>query len=228
MPDIYSLGLGGGSRVRFHANNKVTIGPDSVGNNIEREAIVFGGSTLTATDIAVAAGLALDVGNASLVQNVLSPEQLSLALAEISRILESATDRMKTDPQDIAVLLVGGGSIIVPPSLKGVKEVIKSPNFSVANAVGASIGRISGEIDRVEILEGRKHEEVVEACKSDAIAKAIGAGAAPDSVTIADVAMIQLPVSDLIPTLILYRHWFEYSSMSRTKQQGLSSRQLES
>lgn len=42
MPDIVSIGLGGGSIVR-NVNNEVTIGPDSVGYRITEEALVFGG-----------------------------------------------------------------------------------------------------------------------------------------------------------------------------------------
>ena len=54
MPDIISIGLGGGSIVR--ADGELTIGPDSVGYELQQRALVFGGDTLTTTDIAVAAG----------------------------------------------------------------------------------------------------------------------------------------------------------------------------
>ncbi|MFB7352460.1 hydantoinase/oxoprolinase family protein, partial [Bacillus thuringiensis] len=46
MPDIISVGLGGGSIVRVK-ENKITVGPDSVGYKISEEALVFGGSTMT-------------------------------------------------------------------------------------------------------------------------------------------------------------------------------------
>lgn len=55
MPDIISVGLGGGSIVRVD-NGQITVGPDSVGYKIAEEALVFGGSTLTTTDIAVRPG----------------------------------------------------------------------------------------------------------------------------------------------------------------------------
>ncbi|MEL7029970.1 MAG: hydantoinase/oxoprolinase family protein, partial [Pseudomonadota bacterium] len=57
MPDILAIGLGGGSVVQFEGD-RPKIGPLSVGYRIEKEALVFGGKTLTATDIAVAAGYA--------------------------------------------------------------------------------------------------------------------------------------------------------------------------
>ena len=48
---------------------------------------------------------------------------------------------MKTSPEDITVLLVGGGSIISPDELVGVKEIIRPPFFGVANAVGAAMAK---------------------------------------------------------------------------------------
>ena len=48
---------------------------------------------------------------------------------------------MKTSPEDITVLLVGGGSIIAPDELEGVKEIIRPPFFGVANAVGAAMAK---------------------------------------------------------------------------------------
>lgn len=39
------------------------------------------------------------------------------------------------------MLLVGGGSIIAPAKLSGVREIIRPPFFSVANAVGAAMAK---------------------------------------------------------------------------------------
>ena len=57
MPDVVSIGLGGGSIVRERPDGTVTVGPDSVGYEITKRALVFGGDTLTATDIAVRLGM---------------------------------------------------------------------------------------------------------------------------------------------------------------------------
>ena len=51
MPDLFSIGLGGGSLV---VRDPLRVGPQSVGYRLTREALVFGGDTLTATDAAVA------------------------------------------------------------------------------------------------------------------------------------------------------------------------------
>src|SRR6202167_3381522 len=63
MPDLLSIGLGGGSLV---PRDPLRVGPQSLGYRLTREALVFGGNTLTATDAAVAAGVA-DIGNAGAV-----------------------------------------------------------------------------------------------------------------------------------------------------------------
>ncbi len=54
MPDVLAIGLGGGSLVR--GEDPVTVGPESVGFELTSKALVFGGDTLTTTDIAVAGG----------------------------------------------------------------------------------------------------------------------------------------------------------------------------
>src|SRR5699024_11398558 len=81
MPDILSIGLGGGSIVRVQPDGSVTVGPDSVGYEITEKALCFGGDTLTATDIAVRMGLA-DVGDKTKVSGV-SQEVAEAGLAEI-------------------------------------------------------------------------------------------------------------------------------------------------
>ena len=61
MADVQSIGLGGGSRVKVveaPQGHDVTVGPDSVGHYITRDAKVFGGDVLTATDVIVASGRA--------------------------------------------------------------------------------------------------------------------------------------------------------------------------
>lgn len=84
---------------------------------------------------------------------------------------------MKTSQEDITVLLVGGGSIIAPDNLAGVDKIVKPPFFSVANAVGAAMARVAGEIDTIELISGRSIDEVVNVIKAQAVQKAIQAGA---------------------------------------------------
>ncbi|WP_342574621.1 hydantoinase/oxoprolinase family protein [Paenibacillus sp. FSL M8-0142] len=185
MPDIISVGLGGGSIVRVDESGKISVGPDSVGYRIGEEALVFGGSTLTTTDIAVRLGLA-DVGDKRLVSHI--EEAFAKAVqAEISAIVEQAIDKMKTSSEDVQLVLVGGGSIIIPDSIRGVAGMMKVENGSVANAIGASIAQISGQYEQIYIYARKPRE----ACLKDAEAKAVKqaklAGADSDTIELVEV-----------------------------------------
>lgn len=187
MPDVFSFGLGGGSLVR---QEPLRIGPQSVGYRLTREAIVFGGDTLTTSDIAVAAGVA-EFGDPSRVEG-LDPQLVEETIDLIQEMSESAVDRMKTSAADVPVIVVGGGSVLISRALSGASEMVKPPHFEAANAVGAAIAQISGEIDRVYSLEGLTREQALDDAKAEATAKAIEAGAAPSSVAIVDVEDVPL------------------------------------
>ncbi|KAF8914962.1 DUF917-domain-containing protein [Mucidula mucida] len=187
MPDVNSIGLGGGSRVRVEGS-KVLVGPDSVGHYLTRDARVFGGSVLTATDIATRAG-EKNIGDSTLVADI-TQDTVEKAQGVMKKLLEGVVDRMKTTPEDITLLLVGGGSVIAPNSLRGVKEIILPPYHSVANAVGAAIANVSGEIDTIEILQGKSLDATLERIKQEAIQKAVDAGADPETTRIAEINVL--------------------------------------
>jgi N-methylhydantoinase A/oxoprolinase/acetone carboxylase beta subunit len=189
MPDLVSFGLGGGSIVR-EDNGQLTIGPDSVGYELSEKALVFGGSTLTATDIAVAAGH-LELGDRSRVRN-LPAALVERALTLIHETVETSVDRMKTSAEPIPVLLVGGGSVLIDRPITGASEVRKPANYAVANAIGAAIAQVGGEVDRVFSLEGSSRDVALAAAKREAADKAIQAGARPDTVQIVDVEEVPL------------------------------------
>lgn len=184
MPDIISVGLGGGSIVRVK-DDKITVGPDSVGYKISEEALVFGGSTLTTTDIAVRLGLA-DVGNRNLVAHI--DEAFAQAVQEeISLLLEQAIDKMKTSSEDVSLVLVGGGSIIVPDSIRGVSKIVKNDNGGVANAIGASIAQISGQYEQIYIYSKEPREESLKDAQNKAVKQAVLAGALADTIELVEV-----------------------------------------
>ena len=184
MPDIYSFGLGGGSRIR-RCSGEIRIGPDSVGHRLQSDSLVFGGATETATDIAVASGKAA-IGDASRVGH-LSRDHVAQVGDAIQARLEHAIDLVKHSPDDIPVVLVGGGSILAGLELEGASEVIRPEHFTVANAVGAAIGQVSAEIDRILPVEASMRDAVLDRISREAISKVENAGADPASVTIVDV-----------------------------------------
>jgi N-methylhydantoinase A/oxoprolinase/acetone carboxylase beta subunit len=188
MPDVFSFGLGGGSLVR--ENGELTIGPDSVGYELTERALVFGGSELTTTDIAVAAGLA-EIGDADRVAS-LDSSLVERARRLIETEIAESVDRMKTSAGDIPVVVVGGGSVLLGDSLPGASQLVKPEHFAVANAIGAAIAQIGGEVDRVFSLEQLPREEALAQAKEEATNKAVAAGASPGSVNIVDVEEVPL------------------------------------
>jgi N-methylhydantoinase A/oxoprolinase/acetone carboxylase beta subunit len=192
MPDVFSIGLGGGSLVRQKAD-RVTVGPQSVGFRITKEALVFGGATLTATDIAVARGEAM-VGEALKVSGF-DRGLLDAARAEITQMLERAVERTRLSPEPVPVIAVGGGSILMPDEL-GDLQVIRPDNFAVANAVGAAIAQISGEVDRIYSLEkGLTRDICLKQAEDEARQKAIRSGA--DAATIETIEREDVPLAYL-------------------------------
>lgn len=182
MPDIFAIGLGGGTIVSGKGE-ELEIGPQSVGYKLTTDALIFGGDTLTTSDVAVALGLA-DFGDKGAIVN-LQDDHLKAVRERINEMLVNAVERMRVSPDPIPVLAVGGGSILVPDHV-GELPVIRPEYFSVANAVGAAIGQISGEVDRIFSLDGKTREEALAEALKEATEKAIAAGARPDSIELLD------------------------------------------
>jgi N-methylhydantoinase A/oxoprolinase/acetone carboxylase beta subunit len=185
MPDILSLGLGGGSLVEANS-----IGPRSVGHRLHQEALVFGGSTLTTTDIAVAAGQA-EIGDASRVRH-LDKAFVRAAIDRIHDMLDEAVDRMKTSAEPVPVVLVGGGTVLVSRKLRAASDMVIPDNAGVANAMGAALAQVGGEVDQVMSYRGRKREDVLAEASELATRRAVEAGAVAGSVTIVDVEELPL------------------------------------
>ncbi|HEY0185563.1 MAG TPA: hydantoinase/oxoprolinase family protein [Rhodopila sp.] len=186
MPDLLSIGLGGGTLC--DPENPSRIGPRSVGFRLTEQALVFGGSQLTCTDIAVAAGL-IELGDRGRVSN-LSPAFIQAALARMHAMLADSVDRMKTDARSVPLVAVGGGAFLVPEHLPGVAEVVRVPHAGVANALGAAIAQVSGEVDQIFTESSR--EAAMASAQQQAEAKAIRAGARADSLKLVEMEDIPL------------------------------------
>jgi len=189
MPDVLSIGLGGGSEVNF-TEKGVTIGPQSVGHELHRRARIFGGDTLTVTDIAVAAGR-LELGDKAALAKY-SPQQIDAAMSAIGAKLEDAVERMRTSAEAIPVILVGGGAVLPPEIDNHGGLVVRPENAGVANAIGAAITQISGEVDRTIAMADRKREDVLAEFKHEATEIAVEAGALRDTVQLIDLDETQL------------------------------------
>lgn len=189
MPDLVSFGLGGGSRV---VGDPPTVGPTSVGYRLTTDARVFGGDTLTTTDIAVALGL-LGLGDARRVADI-DRAFGARVLAECARMLEETVDRMKTEAGDVPLIAVGGGAFLVPDRLPGVSKILRVAHGDCANAVGAAIAQVSGECDQV--FRDLARVEAIDRARAIAADRAVAAGADRDRLAVVeteDMPLAYLP-----------------------------------
>ncbi|MFS0783770.1 hydantoinase/oxoprolinase N-terminal domain-containing protein [Bacillus sp. 1P06AnD] len=190
MPDLISIGLGGGTIVRIQEDGEFTVGPDSVGYQLPEKSLIFGGDTLTATDVAVALGK-VELGDASKVAH-LDRELLNRVYGKMVEMVEEAIDKMKTSADDVPVILVGGGSVLFPSQLKGASEVIQPEHSGVANAIGAAISQVSGQVERIYKLADITRETALAMAKDEAKNEAVKAGADPDELVIVDIEDVPL------------------------------------
>ena len=107
-------------------------------------------------------------------------------------MVEEVIDRMKTTADDMPVVIVGGGSILLPENMKGASEVVRPDHFDVANAIGAAISQISGSVDGVFDVATKGRDVVMEEVKDAARAEAVKAGADEDSLEIVEIDEIPL------------------------------------
>jgi N-methylhydantoinase A/oxoprolinase/acetone carboxylase beta subunit len=188
MPDLVTIALGGGT-VLTGDERAVRLGPQSVGYRLRDEALVFGGSTPTLTDSAVATGRA-SLGDASLTKAAMRLLEAASKAADAE--LADAIDRVKTAKGDLTLIAVGGGSILIPDELPGVSEVIRPDHFDAANAIGAAIASVSGQVDRIFHFGPGGRKAALDEASQEARDHAVAAGADPDTVQIVELEEIPL------------------------------------
>jgi N-methylhydantoinase A/oxoprolinase/acetone carboxylase beta subunit len=119
--------IGGGTIVRLdEALDQVTVGPDSVGYELLKRGLIFGGDTLTATDVAVKLG------------------RYEWKDAQTEKLSESICRRAD--------------------------EIITQ---DIEDAIGAALGEVSGETERIYSLDEMSYEEAKEDARNHAIEQAV-------------------------------------------------------
>jgi N-methylhydantoinase A/oxoprolinase/acetone carboxylase beta subunit len=178
MPDLCSVGVGGGSLVDRVSGS---VGPQSVGFRLTEAAIVFGGDTLTLTDVAVAAGR-VEIGDRGRVRDVgadLVARVDAHLRARFMRLLESFDQIGRQLP----VVLVGGGAPLVAHLFAELGRDVIAPEYaSVANAYGAAIAQVGGEADLTFSLATVTRAEALARAEREAHRRAAEAGAGPGSI----------------------------------------------
>lgn len=190
MPDVISIGLGGGSIVRVKEDGSVSVGPDSVGYEITKKALVFGGNVMTATDIAVRLGM-VELGDKAKVAGI--PQAVAeKAMDAIRALVEDSVDAMKVSNADVDLILVGGGSIILPEKIHGAASVLKPEHFGCANAIGSAISKVSGTYEKLMNYDELPREQSLEKARHEAIELAVEAGAVRETVEIIEMEDVPL------------------------------------
>lgn len=169
MPDIISLGFGGGTVIRRDG-----VGPDSVGHLLHQRALSFGGDTATITDAAISEGRMTAPPCA---QPPPRTAMLQHALAEFDEALADAIDALGIRRHALPVIAVGGGNALVPDTLSGGNAVVRVEHGDVANATGAASALIGATVETIAPLSHRG--KVLDETKDRAVAKAVAAGADP-------------------------------------------------
>ncbi len=190
MPDLISIGLGGGTIVR-PIEAGVDVGPDSVGYRVTEDALVRGGRTLTLSDVSVAVGRLSGFGDPTLVADV-DETIIEQALAWVDDQITTRCERMKASQDPLPLIAVGGGAHLVPDTVPGTAEVIRPENFTVANAFGAAIAEASGVVDRVYQYDSSSRDECLAEAREEARAAAAEAGADPGQIRITSVVEVPM------------------------------------
>ncbi|MGI9346758.1 MAG: hydantoinase/oxoprolinase family protein, partial [Gammaproteobacteria bacterium] len=198
MPDILSLGLGGGSLV---SDDGTQIGPKSLGHKLTEEALIFGGNTLTTTDILVASGGNDEIGDAALVADI-DANIVATAQAAMTEMLDLGIEKMKPGGKSMPVILVGGGAVLVSGALQAASQIHRPKNAGVANAIGAAIAQIGGEAERLVNYRDIARDEAIAEITDDATQKAVRAGADKNTIRAVDIEETAIPYMDNTSTRV--------------------------
>jgi coproporphyrinogen III oxidase len=111
-------------------------------------------------------------------------------LARAREMVEDYLDRMKPDAGDVTLIAVGGGAFLVPDRVAGAGRVVHVEHGDCANAVGAAIAQVSGEVDQV--FQNMSRAEAVDAARQLAETRAVESGAARGTLSVVEAEDIPL------------------------------------
>jgi N-methylhydantoinase A/oxoprolinase/acetone carboxylase beta subunit len=195
MPDIISIGCAGGSIVKIVNNKVVDVGPESVGYRLTELGIAWGGEVLTATDVALALNT-MRIDDTAINRELVDKKYgkyLHEAYRLVVQKVEDAIDKIKTSAEPVPVVLVGGGSLMLPKKLAGASSVYRPEAAQYANAIGAATAFVGGIVDKAYSYEHIDRNSALADAGAEAKNRAVLAGADPSTVEIVDVEEIAMP-----------------------------------
>ncbi|HBK47708.1 MAG TPA: hydantoinase subunit beta, partial [Xanthomonadaceae bacterium] len=122
----------------------------------------------------------------------LGPATLTAILARFRELLEDGIDRMKTARGDATILAVGGGSFLIPDSLKGAARIVRPEHAAVANAVGAAIAQVGAQVERIVDYAATARPLALEQLRAEACRRVVAAGGDARGVEVVDVEEVFL------------------------------------
>ena len=136
----------------------------------------------------MAAGLT-EIGDRRAVRH-LDYELVQNTIKEVERRISECVDRMKPNANLQPLLTVGGGAVLAPAAMNGISKVVSVPHHGVANAVGAAMAQVSGEVDHV--FRDVPRDELLLEAERMARDRAVFAGADPSTLEVVDVEDLPL------------------------------------
>jgi hypothetical protein len=116
---------------------------------------------------------------------------INAAWAKIKTTIEEVIDKMKTTPEPVPAIFIGGGAMVVPKeNIAGVSEVLSPDHFEVGGAVGTTIAEIGAYAEGVVDLDIDDRDEAIARVTEHAKDNAALAGAIRDTVEVIDVEEI--------------------------------------
>jgi N-methylhydantoinase A/oxoprolinase/acetone carboxylase beta subunit len=189
MPDIYTLALGGGTIIK-----EEQIGPESIGYNLIKNGIAWGGDILTATDISIITKeIKIEGAKPELVLKRLNKVYIDKIYNLMVKKWEDAIDTMKTSKENVPVIVVGGGSIMIPEKLNGASEVIRPEYAQFANAIGSTLTKAGATIERTFSYDTINRNDAIKELITEAQKIAINSGAKPNTIEIREIEELQMP-----------------------------------
>ena len=126
---------------------------------------------------------------------------LDKLLEIMDKMISDQVARARTSNKDIPVIAVGGGSVMMPSKVDSLK-VICPPHNDLANAVGAAIAQVSGQVSRVVLLnDSINRDSAIKEVTDEATKLAVKRHADPKSIsvlTVSDMPLSYLPGNNLL------------------------------
>ena len=95
-------------------------------------------------------------------------------------------------PHKTIIRLSGVANGFPARPLAGASRVLRPEHGDVANAIGAAIAQVGGQVEKVFSLEDVGRDEALESIRSEAIGRAVAAGAEPGIVEVVELDEIPL------------------------------------